>query len=1151
MEKITCLPYDWYEEDDLDNFKLSINAWCLDRESNPVLVRFQNFLDKMIIELPIIHNGRPMRWTKESCRLIFYALQKKLDQHAPVEHVPVQSRKLYYYKEDGNKVPVIKLFFSTRKAIWECKKLLKYPLYVEGLGRLTLTPRAYETDSIRQFLTVVGSNYAQWFSAHGNLVQSEHRISTLEREYCVQWDQIQPIDESESSGWITHPKILSYDIESYSDNPNMLPVRSFASHVCYMISCTFQSYGLPETRKRYLIIMGDCENLDNAEVVRVGSEEDLCLAFTNLIKKEDPDLVMTYNGFIFDDSYLNARLERKGLSWDVGGSRLIGKPPTFVNKSWSSKQSKVNILEYIHFPGRINIDMYGVVRKNQKLPIYRLSYVAQKFLNDDKHDVHYKEMFRIYEMQSKAIKGLTNCIRQWVPKEDDEVLNPEQYISSCLKYKPLYHSNISNDVIQEVVSKYEEAKNEMTRVSAYCVQDSDLVIDLFEYFNEWIGLIELSNAVNVRIFDIYTRGQQLRGLSLLYDLLEKHNAFMDSIEQTDKSKFQGAYVGNPIPGKYPYVATLDFNSLYPSIIMAYNICYSTYIPSSVILTQEEEEKYHVIPVSSEHDIEYIDGDEENDPPGTETLEKYEEIEDVVDEETGMGRIERTMRRKIRVTRIHRYKKVEVIWIPEHEATDRDKSLYEEVEHEGSIYYKKVLYEGFVPRLVRRLVDTRKLVKKQIKEIGDDDPVMSHILDKRQWALKICANSIYGMLGIKEGRLPFRQGAESVTAKGRELIEFSNKYLEDNYNATVVYGDTDSTMYYIPGIDDGQKCVEMAKKLEKEISALLPDPLYLEFEKAAKTFLIAPKKYIMWKYDPYPKKKNKNGEWVPNPGYGVLYDKEHKDAWLIKGVILARRDNCMWQRGVYHRVLDNIMEDKSYEETTDLIISECLKMLYGKINYSELIIIKGLGASYKDENYHMKVFADHLKSIGKPPTPGSRLEYLVVSARDEATKLGNKMRAPETFLERLESEQPEPIDKIYYLHNVLKNCIEQLYQVGYQKELKKMKELDLTQRYTHMINELVANGHQPAMIPYWSHTGGNVIETMKLLFDPSCPISGPANEMRKKYLKFTDIFHPRLTEKLIDQLIRAYQTNQMKEFIRRRASPQFTSKYEHLFEVKST
>jgi len=53
--------------------------------------------------------------------------------------------------------------------------------------------------------------------------------------------------------------------------------------------------------------------------------------------------------------------------------------------------------------------------------------------------------------------------------------------------------------------------------------------------------------------------------------------------QATEGKYEGAVVIEPTRGYYKDpVATLDFASLYPSIMMAHNLCYSTLIPSHEI-----------------------------------------------------------------------------------------------------------------------------------------------------------------------------------------------------------------------------------------------------------------------------------------------------------------------------------------------------------------------------------------------------------------------------------------------------------------------------------------------------------------------------------------------------------------------------------------
>nr|QBK90022.1 MAG: DNA polymerase elongation subunit family B [Pithovirus LCPAC101] len=1354
MEIIGC-PFDWYEEDTPDGLSHRINAFCHTKTSETILVRFEDFKPKIEVELPIEVNRKIIAWDKRKVDTVYKAICDKIGDRyndgslAPISHSGRLSPKLYYY--DCKATPNIILHFDTRDALKKCTWLLKKPLFVRGIGSLVCTVWANDVTSLRQFLTVRRQHYGAykdkfhpdvpldedidpkgtfpamysgWFRGNAIKVQDKHKLSTLKNEYIVKWDEMYPIPKYESSGWQTYPMILSYDIEVYSGNHNSFPVKSFSKDVVYMISCTFQRLGDRSSRKRYLILMGDCDDIENSEVVMVKDEYLVCLAFTDLMKKHDPDVIMGYNTFIFDDSYLNARLEKLVKEWDYGGSRLKNVRPQFKSAGWSSKQSRTNILDYIHFPGRISFDMYRVVKKEQKLKMYKLDYVSKIFLNNKKGDVGYKEMFRIYKLQYDALNYHSHMVKEWVYKDNSKHLDPELYISSVRnsksKLKPIYHKNIHENVIREVVKKYEEAKDEMTRVSAYCIQDAELVIDLFEYFNTWVGAVAMSNVVNVKIFDVYNRGQQMRGFSMLYDLLQQYGVIMDSAELSSDDKFQGAYVGNPIPGLYERVATLDFNSLYPSIIMAYNICYSTYMSPDEVSKMSKDELLDMC-----HEFE-IDEDRE---------EEYEE-----EEMNGEGQM--VMTTKTRIVHIQRT------------------HYFVKESHSGK--------PGFIPIIVKRLVDERKIIKGRIKALEKElkSATTTHErrnkvklelaeCDKVQLALKVAANSIYGLLGIKVGRLPCRPAAESVTKQGRELIYASNAYLEtprqylkdsgdtNFYKAEIVYGDsvtsdtpilcrffdknkykyitkyykisslptqytpelnimnnnnnnnnnvnannnnnnnnnikhyskpidgfevwsdrgftrikhimkhktnkniyriitrggiikvtedhslldsdgneispknvrvgdilltktlpcdtipkldhytkidilpeyyknnigfdvskysyidianlyyylsgdsnislvyednhlyfkfniknnydmnrgeilsielctnehigeyvydletenhhfaagvgelvvhnTDSTMFILPFVKNGKECIEWAKRMEREISALFPDPLYLEFEKAARMLCMAPKIYIMLKYDPSEKIKNKDEEWVDNPGYGEFYPTDHKDAYLIKGNKLARRDNCEWDRKFYRNIsLDNIMELAPYQKVLDLIWEECVRFSGGETPISDLIITKGLGSNYKDDMFHMKVFSDHLKEIGQPAEPGERLEYVIVQDHKGRDKLGFKMRKPETYLSRMDPSNNDPnapkeeIDRNYYLSNVCMNGIHQLFSVRFGDKLHILKKEVYNKKSTIIIKNLMKAGFGQILQPFWDYCKADAEKTVKMIGDYKDP-----------------------------------------------------------------
>ena len=60
--------------------------------------------------------------------------------------------------------------------------------------------------------------------------------------------------------------------------------------------------------------------------------------------------------------------------------------------------------------------------------------------------------------------------------------------------------------------------------------------------------------------------------AIIFNYLKKRNIVIPQKDRSTKSdKFAGAYVKEPIPGKYDYVVNFDLNSLYPHLMMQYNI----------------------------------------------------------------------------------------------------------------------------------------------------------------------------------------------------------------------------------------------------------------------------------------------------------------------------------------------------------------------------------------------------------------------------------------------------------------------------------------------------------------------------------------------------------------------------------------------------
>ena len=94
------------------------------------------------------------------------------------------------------------------------------------------------------------------------------------------------------------------------------------------------------------------------------------------------------------------------------------------------------------------------------------------------------------------------------------------------------------------------------------------------------NLTEMSRVTGVPISFLFTRGQQIKVASQLYRKAKDHNLVIPVERKgSGEGQYEGAVVIEPTRGFYKEpVATLDFASLYPSIMMAHNLCYSTLVP---------------------------------------------------------------------------------------------------------------------------------------------------------------------------------------------------------------------------------------------------------------------------------------------------------------------------------------------------------------------------------------------------------------------------------------------------------------------------------------------------------------------------------------------------------------------------------------------
>ena len=123
-------------------------------------------------------------------------------------------------------------------------------------------------------------------------------------------------------------------------------------------------------------------------------------------------------------------------------------------------------------------------------------------------------------------------------------------------------------------SEYENFKDFYTKdwqkFIDYNIKDVELVLQLEEKMKLLELAVALAYDAKVNLKDVYYQVRMWD--TLIYNFLKQRNTVVPPVKRSDKDqKYAGAYVKEPIPGKYDWVVSFDLNSLYPHLIMQYNI----------------------------------------------------------------------------------------------------------------------------------------------------------------------------------------------------------------------------------------------------------------------------------------------------------------------------------------------------------------------------------------------------------------------------------------------------------------------------------------------------------------------------------------------------------------------------------------------------
>ena len=570
---------------------------------------------------------------------------------------------------------------------------------------------------------------------------------------------------------------------------------------------------------------------------------------------------------------------------------------------------------------------------------------------------------------------------------------------------------------QEIFSKFKGNSADRCEIAKYCIQDCCLINRLIHKLKIIENNIGMGNVCLVPLNFLFRRGQGIKIFSLIAKQCMEHDTLIPVIKSfrenamEEEEGYEGAVVLDPKQGIYlnEPIVVFDYGSLYPSSMIARNLSHDCYLM---------DEKYRI----EDPNIEYKDVSYDlYEGKGDKKKKIGEKVCTFVQYKDGKKGIIADILDMLLKQRKSTRKKIEYKTI-----IDKSGKIFS-----GSCNENDDSYELLD-------VDTNEktvINKTDVDSISETYNIFEQdVFDALQLAYKITANSLYGQIGARTSSIYLKEIAACTTATGREMIMIAKKFVEEHYEADVIYGDTDSIFCKFPlkdcegnivqGKDALPYAIEIGKKVEKEIAKIMPKPQKLNYEKSLYPFILFSKKRYV----------------------GNLYEFDvNKYKQKSMGIVLKRRDNAQIVKKIYGGVIDIILQKQDLGASIEFLKDELSDLVEGKAPITDLVITKNLRASYKDPSkIAHKVLADRIgaRDPGNRPVVNERIPYVYIKTNSTSGLQGDKIENPEFIVDN----KLIP-DYLHYITNQIMKPLLQLYALcldelpGYEKDDKYWQEID--------------------------------------------------------------------------------------------------------------
>ena len=279
-----------------------------------------------------------------------------------------------------------------------------------------------------------------------------------------------------------------------------------------------------------------------------GTEQEILEGLTATVQSTDPDIITGYNIDNFDLPRLADRTAvlQRGRGWE-GTKALFGwgrAPPleSELKRQRDALAPKRQSNRAWNLSGRVVMDAWWQARQALRPRRETLSFVATLLFPDDQE-------------KHKMDVDASNMDHEWATRPDE--------------------------------------------VMAYCVRDAELPLDILQAIQA-VRRKEAVAAVAMVPFETAANGSTSQLIdSLVIRLADRENVAvpLTGSAEAKEGQITGGYVHDVEAGLHPWIAVLDFKSMYPSIMIGHNICYTTRVDPAQP-DPPAEGRYHTSPIES-------------------------------------------------------------------------------------------------------------------------------------------------------------------------------------------------------------------------------------------------------------------------------------------------------------------------------------------------------------------------------------------------------------------------------------------------------------------------------------------------------------------------------------------------------------------------